>query len=306
MDVPEGEISEGRIDAAKDSVQQAVADLPRETQQNVLLSSLLDSASEGMTDKVLHTLTQALTAEQRRRDESKAAKPSPEDNIDSTNEEAREAERIEEITQVLADETVKEKTELEAKAEELARITRLEGEGFLSGKFPRGFYQDPGQIGSYQSIRAFGYGKTLENDDDIKRYFPPTISENDQDLETAGTQIWTISDHKDFQGKATGLIQYQYYMPTPNDYDLSWRPGCFVRLSVSVPQSIATKLDAAVAENPLFPDKYFQALYPGLVGEDTNSHIRRSEAKNLIVRDLRKNHDPNDRTIMPYSQPIPY
>jgi hypothetical protein len=96
---------------------------------------------------------------------------------------------------------------------------------------------------------------------------------------------------------------YTCQMPhiPPNDD----RPGHHVRLDFVVPPDVANQLDQAVSANPLFADRFFQAVFPGIVGEDYKTHIKRKPATELAVID---NRDPKHKTaeIKPYPQPIPY
>jgi hypothetical protein len=90
---------------------------------------------------------------------------------------------------------------------------------------------------------------------------------------------------------ATGLFNYPY----------DSRPA-FVMMTVVVPPDLAVQIDEQVEKNVYFPDAFFQAIYPGYVGQDTHKDIRRKPAKELEII--------NDRTgvkkVVQYPHPIPY
>lgn len=101
-----------------------------------------------------------------------------------------------------------------------------------------------------------------------------------------------------------GWRSYSYFMLTENPGDV--RVGVGTMMNIVVPPEIAQKIDKEVEADPMFPDRYFKALFPGVVGENPNTYIKRKEATEIAVVDLRK--DPAGRTgeVRPYSQPIKY
>lgn len=104
---------------------------------------------------------------------------------------------------------------------------------------------------------------------------------------------------KSFRGKGgelrgeNGWRQYTYDMLTETPFDT--RPGVSVQMNVAVPPELAQKIDREVEMNAMFPDRYFKALFPGAVGKNGETHIKRKPATELAIVDLRK--DPTGRKV---------
>ncbi len=194
-------------------------------------------------------------------------------------------------------------------ANELAKATHDNGFGQLWGfLYPvdktNGLGQYPGQ--------GFSMGSNIvgnEADYRALQKFLPRY-QFDYDYSSPNHNVWSPYDHvnrqmwvasnfqatsytgsgeeaKTFQGKhgEKDWSSYDYYMYTETPYDT--RGGVQVRLSVAVPPDIARKLDTAVSQDPLFPDRYFKALFPGMVGENGETNIRRKRATELATLDYR-------------------
>lgn len=98
-----------------------------------------------------------------------------------------------------------------------------------------------------------------------------------------------------------GWVSYAYFMLSrPNN-----RPGESISLFVVVPHDIAQEIDKQVETDPLFPDKYFQALYPGLVGPDPKKNICRARSDKLVILDKRNGINP-EPVVRQYPVPIEY
>lgn len=95
-------------------------------------------------------------------------------------------------------------------------------------------------------------------------------------------------------------VRYDYIMGLFN-YPYDSRPA-FVMMTVAVPPDLAVQIDEQVDKNAYFPDAFFQAVYPGYVGQDTHKDIRRKPAKEIEIVDDRT----GSKKIVQYPQPIPY
>lgn len=225
---------------------------------------------------------------------------------------------------------------IEQKAERIAQLTRAEGMGYLHGKFPHILENET--HGYFQTVEGFIKGWKIEksrpDNELLFSMFPPEthLPYEVWNSQTYGhRQVWTakpysqkkqeyevktgmfkkekrvhIPNYKGETGPETG-VQYDYYMPVSSDYDTSHRPGCVVNMSVVVPEHIASMIDGVdLQQHPDFPDRFFKALYPDLVGPDTRRHITRLPATELFVRDLRKNPNQTEGKVISYPKPIPY
>lgn len=214
----------------------------------------------------------------------------------------------------------------------LADATRQHGFGYLYGKFPRTLVDNS----NAQCIGGFILGEKVSREDStdigkmarfhleyppaefrqtytppprfvltVSRYTPPSHT-YEQGKGVFGKQrVTNVYNYKGKQGQE-GWVQYDYYMPIPAVYDTGKeRSGTNVFLTVVVPPALAEQIDRNVAQNPLFFDRYFQALYPGIVGQDVTTHIRRNPATELDIRDTRPNPSLRSGRIN-FPQPIPF
>jgi hypothetical protein len=282
-------INEQRIAAAKDAIKEAIVGLSPHEAQSALLDPLDDAISEGMSDAAHVRLAAILDQEHQR----------------------RELARVEEG-----------RGELEDEAKKLAKLIRAEGMGYLHGKFPDRLQEVRNQ-GGYQSIRGFRQGEDVNADTILDRQIlrnTPDGTRAWNHYDNSDRQVWTaipyglqIVNDRGHTRRADNMdttkaqwIQFEYFMPISPEYDRYKRDGNFANLVFVVPPVIAEQIDYAVGANPYFPNSLFQALYPGVVGENTDAHLKRKLAKELLVRDFRKNTDPNEGKLVKYPKPISY
>ena len=227
------------------------------------------------------------------------------------------------------------------KATELARLTREQGMGLLMGKFPKAMVQAADGEG-FIFIKGFIKGEevktknpwTTETDFSFKqiataapfprdltstaethrqtlvitRYSPPAHTTTRQEGGFLRKKRITEEQIDSYNGKhgENGWIQYVYIQPEDPCFDFSRRPGTELHLHVTVPPDIAKEIDAQVNANPYFVDTYQKALYPDLIGENPETHVKRIPAAELLVVDCRENPKNTQGTIIPYPQPLPY
>lgn len=196
---------------------------------------------------------------------------------------------------------------MEKRAAELAVVTRAIGKGHLYGMlYP---VDKTMGIGHYAGM-GFNHGRPVEGDQDayrsLQKELLPKIPnrEINDNRWNERRQVWMVGEHD-------GQTEYTYYMPTESTWDT--RPGIMVMMKVSLPSNVALQIDQMVEKNPLFPNTYFKALFPGIVGEDPTNKIKRKESIDLAIVDARKHpgYEANPEAvetaeIKPYPKPIPY
>ena len=255
-----------------------LAEKPPTEQVEILLSAFTHaSQSGGLTDQQIGTLRELLATEELK---NRLTAELPRDSED----------------------------ELKSKARELAASTRAKGMGLVHGHFPRS-YQDGKLKGAFDRL-----GFSLGADLDDKTSYQTRIKLFREASRTwePGIHTWTSSSEVAYGDNElsplaqSGWIKYSFDMPVDTIYDQYNRRGTNIRLYTFVPPEIATQIDEAVAQNPLFPNEYFQALYPDLIGTETDTHLKRLPATKLVKIDYRTSSTKPQETIVDYPEPIPY
>lgn len=227
--------------------------------------------------------------------------------------------------------------ELMQKATELAKLTREEGIGCLTGKFPVKTTADTGAL-------PFDYaGEFFQGEKESGGLIPPTtpiyLMQRDG---LKHRQVWSVSEYtppmtekpveevvkrkekrfgilpkthteirrrwvktdipKTYKGKKgeSDWVRFGYYMPILCEYD--GRPGIYIDMSVAVPPAIASQIEEQVAKNVYFPNAFFKSLYPEYIGTDTDRHIKIIPANELEIVDLRKGKNKSE--VRPYPQSL--
>lgn len=189
----------------------------------------------------------------------------------------------------------------ESQAKELAEATRREGTGQLYGfVYPIDRNTSPG----WEPGMGFNKGETItgnptqyrELTQQTRPQFPPR--EVRDPYEHPNRQIWMVDQY------GNGLLHITYDMYTDTPFDT--RPGVGVNLNVVLPTELANKINAAVWENPNLADAYFKALFPGIVGPDGSTHIRRKPAAELLILDRRQNPTNTQGESRKFPNPIEY
>ena len=187
-----------------------------------------------------------------------------------------------------------EAEKLQAEAERLAEQTRQHGQGYLHGKFPRPLSRN-GTPGTYETVGFFNQGQELTGNYyrfPIDPMRPPERFEKQQ-VWTSAPYASRIEMNNEFTLNAEDRKDWKkfaYYLPLPNNYDLSERPGNSVMLVVAVPPEIASSVEQAVAKNPNFPLAYFNALYPGYLGEDMSTQLKPLPTEEIVIRTFPGDH----------------
>lgn len=229
---------------------------------------------------------------------------------------------------------------LERRAKELAQATRQRGMGMLAGKFspaaiPQelvvpgigwydalGFIQgeetqtrrqvetlgdliwtkipdsrDPASIDSFKSNRQY----LVAN-----RYTPPVIK-TVREVKKGWFKKEKVTDEtpRTYNGKRgeSNWIQFSYRMPVVHQ---DTRPGVAVEMLIAIPPDIGEQISEEIMNNSYFPDAFFQALYPGKVGPDSNKSITRQRATEIWMLDRRTNSQNAQWMISAYPEPIKY
>lgn len=227
------------------------------------------------------------------------------------------------------------------KAVELARLTREQGMGILMGKFPKTIVQATDGKG-FMFIKGFIKGEevrtknpwTAETDSIFKnmaavatfprdltsitethrqtlvvtRYSPPTHTITRQEGGFLRKKTITEKQLDSYNGKhgEDGWIHYVYIQPEDPCFDFARRPGTELDLHITVPPDIAKEIDTQVNADPYFIDNYQKALYPDLIGDNPETHVKRTPATELLVVDYRENPKNTQGKIIAYPQSLPY
>jgi len=205
--------------------------------------------------------------------------------------------------------------ETEKNAGELAKVSREQGFGQLYGLvYP--IDKTPG-VGGYPGM-GFVKGKDIIGSNTDYRELTGVLKPSNpwefiNSYDQTFRQAWIANKYhptsnfmtKSFQGEHPegDWTQFTYVMPTETPHET--RPGVDVQLNVVVPPEIAKQIDKAIAEDPLFADAYFKALFPGAVGEDGGTHIKRVRATELVVVD-RRDGGTGSPSVIQYPKPIEY
>lgn len=199
--------------------------------------------------------------------------------------------------------------QLEQRARQLAEITRRKGIGQIYGfvhpidkNIPQGFAPGPGFDKGEDIQTEIMQGRYNEQCRILQRtiasHFPPSEVRNPYD--NSNRQTWMMEQYG--PDNTMQKITYDMYTETPFDT----RPGVSVMLNVVVPTEIANQINTAVRENPDFADAYFKAIFPGVVGEDGSTHIRRKQATELLILDQRENPFNIQGEVLKLPHPIKY
>src|SRR3989344_6595578 len=150
----------------------------------------------------------------------------------------------------------------------------------------------------------------------VDKYVPPmTVEEIDKVVEIKGRRFgilpktdraiekeWVSTNTpKTYKGKKgkPNWIQFDYCMHIIHKYDLRRN---IVAMVIVVPPDISSQIEEQVAKNVYFPDAFFKALYPGYIGPDIETDIKRKQATELEIVDLRKGK--YNKEVRPYPQPL--
>lgn len=185
------------------------------------------------------------------------------------------------------------------------------GPGFILGEEVKGNSQIKNSLGqvipSSSARELVGDERYVDNPKQlwlVESYKPPVRRWQTQ---TGGFLRKRQVNHEEvlaFNGKhgENDWVKYTYYAPTMN---MTGRGGDFVSMTVAVPPELSSKLDNAAKEDIYFPDRYFRAMFPGVIGQDVNISMKRRQTSRLLVVD-RRNDPKNQGELKTYPQPIEY
>lgn len=202
--------------------------------------------------------------------------------------------------------------EIKLKARELAKATRERGMGVLDGQFPKEYSEEKKLENQKQRL---GFSKAIELNPKESFWLRDNLQYELYEKVVPGEHVWISStkvpkqpyrENPLLNSNFDGWTKFIYRMPIEQVYDKSKRHGTVMRLYVFVPPEVAAEIDEALAQNPLFPNEYFQALYPDLIGLNTDTHLKRLPATKLVKIDYRTSPDKPQETVVEYPKPIQY